>query len=246
MTALDIVRLAALAVAAPSIGCTEQIKPPCVLEVATYTSSAERVSAKITSLGVAGLPGNLLDMNDDLRDALSRDAQGKWYLDIVVEKENVFFPRELADLLAPIRIVVNRERGGSATTAVVLTHCRQRASLFVDIDQVQDDSRFLSFVKGKLVGCRLTGDWWLRGAPLFQGGVYAYLEGSLDADDGTFWLPAAEPVRHLLILGRGQEPIFTTAVDVSLGPSGMAQDIELGDLDIGPSCPPELRADTPQ
>ncbi|MEQ9069589.1 MAG: hypothetical protein RLO18_22840, partial [Gimesia chilikensis] len=143
--------------------------------------------------------------------------------------------------ISPLKIVVNRESGGSASTIVVLTHCRQRASLFVDVDQVQDDSRFVSFIRGKLAGCRLTGDWWLRGAPLFQGGVYAYLEGYVDLEDGTFWLPATDPVRHLLIFGRDQEPIFATAVNVLLGPSGGVQDMDLGDVDIGSSCPPERR-----
>ncbi|MCB9384256.1 MAG: hypothetical protein H6509_06555 [Bryobacterales bacterium] len=215
--------------------------PPCTLEVASYTSSAQRVPARIKSLGAARLPGNLLDPKDELRTALGRDALGKLYFDIVVKGETVFFPRELADRWAPLRIVVGTEAGNAATTTVLLTHCRQRVSLFVNVDQLQEDSLFVSFIKGKLVGCRLAGDWWLRGAPLFQGNVYAYLEGDLDASDGAFWIQAVEPVRHILIFGRGQEPLFTTAVDVSLTASGMAQDMDLGAVDIGSSCPPELR-----
>lgn len=240
MVPTDVLRLIVLAAAVPAIGCTQPVKTPCVLEVAAHNPAGLEVSASIRSVSPEGMPGNLLDLGDDLRSALGRNELGRFFLGIAVEGQRVFFPRDLADHMIPIQIVVSGEGGGSTLATVTLTHCRQRVSLFVDVEN-PPDARFVSFIQGKLVGCRLTGDWWLRGMPLFQAEVYPYLEGHVTTEDGLFWIQASEPVRHVLVFGRGQEPLFTTAIDVPLSPIGVGQDIALGNVDIGSSCPEEDR-----
>ena len=213
MASIDVLRLIVLAAVVPAIGCTQPVKMPCVLEVAAHTPAGLEVSASIKSVSPEGMPGNLLELSDDLRSALGRSERGQLYLGVTVEGRQVFFPRDLADYMLPIRILVSGEGGGSTTATVTLTHCRQRVSLFVDVEE-PPDARFLSFIRGNLVGCRLTGDWWLRGMPLFQVGAHLYLEGHIDIEDGSFWIQASDPVRHVLVFGRGQEPLFTTATDV--------------------------------
>jgi hypothetical protein len=101
---------------------------------------------------------------------------------------------------------------------VPMLACRYRQSTVVGQRATGDDAEYTVAV-GRVVGCKLEGEWWLRAVAIFGGGSYAPgIEGFIDRVSGEITLAAIPSgTRHLVILGHGKDPIRTIAVDFVLG-----------------------------
>jgi len=115
---------------------------------------------------------------------------------------------------------------------MVVASCRLRTSLFFgESDKGVDVSGV--WVTGRLSGCKFVGDWWVRAAPMFGGHDRVHVVDGYVESDGTFWLVLeVYGVRHLLIVGKGKEPLKVIGVDVTIG-----QNIKLGVVDLSGQCP---------
>lgn len=110
--------------------------------------------------------------------------------------------------------------------------CRTRVTLRHGIDDSDVDLSFTS-VAGHIKGCDLSKNWWVRLMPMF-GAITpgSALDGFLDSSAGSFTVNGAiEGVRHLVIIGKGTEPVSVTAVDVV---SNSRTDV--GEIDVSKSC----------
>ena len=87
---------------------------------------------------------------------------------------------------------------------VPLGECRYRQSTVVgNRDSGFDVSHTTAF--GKVEGCKLEGDWWVRAVSIFGGGEYMPgFEGFVDRETGDIVIAGIlRGNRHLVVLGRG-------------------------------------------
>jgi hypothetical protein len=91
-----------------------------------------------------------------------------------------------------------------------------------------------SELDGRLVGCACSGsDLWVRLVPMFGAtAVPRWFEASVDPSRCSFTLVATMlGVRHILIVGRGNQSIKTVDVNILAGGRN-----DIGKVDIGSSC----------
>lgn len=101
---------------------------------------------------------------------------------------------------------------------VPLAICRYRQSTVYGNRDSGADAAY-TVLSGRIVGCRLEGDWWARAVPMFGGGVPVVgFEGYVDRSTGEFTI-AGNPSgrRHIVIVGRGREAVRTASIDVVEG-----------------------------
>jgi hypothetical protein len=146
--------------------------------------------------------------------------------------------------LTPGREYVLRLRGPDGQTALrklpVFYTCRQRASQVMDLSPPRGsigDSEH-DAVRGRFTNCRFAGDWWVRLTPMHgppQGSDA--LEGSVQ-EDGLFEIPGHFPsARYTIVLGRGSEPVFVSAVNLQRSNSPT----NLPPISIAGACPASLK-----
>jgi hypothetical protein len=87
---------------------------------------------------------------------------------------------------------------------LVLASCQQRTSMRIG----QNDTNFdvmSSTIKGRIIGCQVDSDWWIRAMPMFGGhndrSVY---EGFLQTDGSFSLIAQMRGERHILIVGKAE------------------------------------------
>ncbi|MDX1982834.1 MAG: hypothetical protein SFV51_21370 [Bryobacteraceae bacterium] len=116
--------------------------------------------------------------------------------------------------------------GVSRTTipTVEFNSCRQRVSI---VHNARGEGT-VSAVRGRITGCSVSEDWWVRAMPMSDVSIGpSRYEGILD-EAGNFELIAVMPgIRHFLVIGKGRTPLKAIGFDVSEGGS-----TDLGSLDL--------------
>ena len=132
-----------------------------------------------------------------------------------------------------VKITLRIEGGLRLSRTIELRDCRGRAS-FQYGSESNGGIAAGSRVKGRIVGCLLAGDWWVRLFPMFGGyGDVAIDEAPVDASTGLFSFTTSMPGRRqLLIVGRGQNPIKAVGINITEGANN-----DVGRLDIQLNCP---------
>lgn len=151
-----------------------------------------------------------------------------------ISGNRLYFPRVMMGL-GPIGVIVHAPNAGSGQKILSITACRQAESIFVgDVWPQTSEALFTKFT-GRVTGCSLVGDWWVRSELLF-GNTQPY-ESSIDAETGKFLILANGTARHLIVVGKGSNPVkaFTRFY------KGHIDGVNLGLLDISDSCPREDR-----
>jgi hypothetical protein len=153
-------------------------------------------------------------------------------LRVVAEGDRIYFEKDLIGK-RPLEVTF----GGSTpliqlTRTVPLTACRQRMSIeFGQEDSGADVNG--TELKGRISGCPLVGDWWVRAVPMFGGHEeFAIFDGYVQAPGGEFSVTVSGGERHILVVGKGGEPVKALGVNVT---SGITRD--LGTIDLAGSCP---------
>lgn len=123
--------------------------------------------------------------------------------------------------------------------------CEQYESVFFG-ERASGSHEYASWFerRGRLVGCALDDDWWIRSSPLLRAAVEpgppvgdthdAYLEPS----SGDFTIRARHGVRHIFVVGRGKDPVRVFTVNLDAGSDAP---VDLGEYDLSDSCPVDSR-----
>jgi hypothetical protein len=202
----------------PCIGQSQESRLPCFLELPTYDARGNKLQFNIVSAKPEEHPDiNLLAMNNHER---RMSVQG-----------NVLYFSKRA-LGERIEIVLQGSKGENLVARVALMACEQRASQRYGERDTGADVAWSS-VTGRLSGCRLVGDWWLRAMPMFGNQLAkGSFEGYIRRADGTFWLDSTiTGERYIVIVGRAKEPIKVVAIDVIVGGKN-----DVGIIDLSGSC----------
>ncbi|MEW5978836.1 MAG: hypothetical protein AB1898_23830 [Acidobacteriota bacterium] len=192
---------------------------PCFLEVAVYDPHGMRLPFRIT--GVHPPKGN------DTRINLLTDNRSEGR--ISARGDRLFFPESA--IHRSLRIALSDGKAVLVTDEITLWSCQQRWSVQHGILETGFDTAW-TLIKGRVGGCSITGDWWLRALPMF-GAVSLTYEGYVSPRNGSFRIAVGNMGgRHILIIGKDRAPVKTLAVDVVGG-----GDNDVGLVDLSGSCP---------
>jgi hypothetical protein len=188
-----------------------------------YDASGERLSFRISAVTPEGEGGV------DLLRTHEREYR------VVAKGEKLYFPNLFIGQRR-LQLVLENGEGRKITTYVGITHCQQRTS--VEYGGARDSTLgtgdvAYSMVGGRLTGCKLMGDWWVRAMPMFGGQDSPIIyEGFIRRDDGVFSIASSHGERHIIVIGKGKQPVKALAFDVVEGGRN-----EIGVVDLVGSCP---------
>jgi len=194
--------------------------PACSLDVPVYGPKGERLPFKITAATLEG------EKDTDLFTIRQEEYR------VLARGDRLYFRPGFIGKRR-LTLVLENGKGGKITTHVALMHCQQRASVELGgISALVTGDVRLSKASGRLTGCKLVGDWWIRAMPMFGASwPPAALEGHI-GKDGTFVLSVQNGERHLVIIGKDKQPVKVVGVDVIEGRVN-----EMGVVDLRGSCP---------
>lgn len=191
---------------------------PCVLEVPVYSPSGDLLPFRVTRVTPWKDKGrNLLSIGRVFKTTTANGYRIIFSSDRIVSRE--------------IEVTLEDPKGVTVKTHFVVPSCRLRISLFLGQSDTGTDITGIGMT-GQLKGCKFEGDWWVRAVPMFGGHDRVFAVDGYVHSDGNFWLVFAYTVRHVLIIGKGKEPIKTIALDVLSD-----KRINLGVIDLTGSCP---------
>ncbi len=208
-------------IAAVGIVRAEPLHAACFVEVPVYDAAGRRLPFRIAAVTVDRL---------ESRDPLAPNNE----FDMSVSGNRLYFSEgALRRGLHEVEMRLEDGRGARAETLITLTSCHQRASVeYGNSDHGVDAAG--SRISGRLTGCRLAGDWWIRALPMFgQRPAGLYFDGYIRLADGSFWIDGGMcGERHLVVVGRDTQPIKAVGVNVVRGESNDA-----GLIDLSGLCP---------
>lgn len=191
----------------------------CAIQFAVYDPAGNALDFRITRVSAEkGDKVNLLRVDPK----------------IMTAKGSVLLFSDRKILGRSLEVLLEGPKGIKLSKIAVVTACRLRLPFFFGVSDTGSDVNGI-FVKGRLSGCSFTGDWWVRGVPMFGGheGWADYPVDALVESDGTFSLVlGALGVRRILIVGHGKEPLKAVAVDVTQG-----RNSDVGVIELKGLCP---------
>jgi hypothetical protein len=194
-----------------------QSEEPCVLEVPVYGPTGNKLDFKITGI---------LDEPDSHVTPLPSPANGVKFGAV---GNRFFFPKPMLGRSISIRLEDTTHN--AVTVKIPLFDCRQRTSARWGFSYSSNADVWALTVKGRLAGCQLSGDWWIRVMPMF--GYPAEVNEGVVQPNGSFSLTASLfGERYLLVIGKGREPVKTIGIDVAAGRTN-----DIGTVDLGGHCP---------
>jgi hypothetical protein len=195
----------------------------CALEVPVYDRMANRLAFAITAVKEKDSGSDFLAADRHHR----MKASGEW----------LYFPE--VDLQRSFLITLSDAKSRKITVQVPLLDCHQRASVAYPTEDLTEyggvrlDPENITTVSGRLAGCRIAGDWWVRMTPIFgQGGAAGYIDGYVEGDGLVAVKAIMSPGRYIIVIGKDQHPIKTLAVGVSAH-----KEVNVGEVDLSASCP---------
>ena len=202
------------------LACAVEDRPPCFVDLPVYDATGNRLPFRVISVAARG-DGKEVDLT---REPNREDR-------LRIEGSRVYFPRR-AITGYRVRVVLEDAQGNRVVKRIPLLACRQQAPLqFGQLDTGADVG--WTVVSGRLIGCQLSADWWVRAMPIFTGPDHAasYV-GYVDPKNGSFWLAVQKGVRHIIVIGAGRDPVKTLAANVTVGVKN-----DIGVVNLEDSCP---------
>jgi len=204
-----------------SVACAQEPLPACFVELPVYDATGNRVDFDVVSVSVGNESGKTFDLLTTEHPEVRVAARGN----------RVYFPK---GLIGGRRYTIGLENAGGdrAVTRVALLECQQRTPVPYGVSETGADVGW-STMSGHLSGCPLVGDWWVRAMPMFGGqDLLSSSTGYLNPEDGAFWLMFDRGIRHIVIIGKGKNPVRTLGVNVLEGGKN-----DLGTIDLSKDCP---------
>jgi hypothetical protein len=197
----------------------QSTRPECFVELPVFDAVGNRVPFEIVDVRADEVGPSLLG-------ATSKEPRA------TVEGERLYFPKSwLARSL--FHITLRARNGRSFKTPIELSSCEQRTSLETGETDTGYDAG-VSRINGRISGCQVDKDWWVRAMPMFGGqNRLAVYEGVVRSADNSFSISASlRGERHILVIGRTKQPLLAVGVDATSG--GATTDI--GVLDMSKVC----------
>ncbi len=193
----------------------------CFLEMPVYDPFGNRLSFRVVRVAIK---------NGGVRtDLLGKTVDG---ITIRSAGDRVLFSSDRIVGKRPIEVTLEGPQSRRVTSEVYPTTCRQRRSLFYGQSDTGATVAFIQ-IKGRLSGCTIDRDWWVRATPMFGGHDGTTAEDGYVEADGTFSLEvAALGVRRILVIGRGRHPVKAVGVDVTVG-----RPTDVGLISLAGLCP---------
>jgi hypothetical protein len=201
-------------------GCNTQLaeqEPSCFVDLPLYDAVGSHVTSTIIRVTT----------HDEQLDLLTSDLTKR---SLRVNGSRLYFSTQLIGK-RPLDITLRDEEGRRVKKLVVLTSCRQRTSVERGERDTGADVGWTP-VKGRLVGCALAGDWWIRAVPMFGGQEGPTFEGYVDLAGGWFSVDCYRGERYIIVIGRDKDPVKVFGADVLAGGRN-----DVGEVDLGGSCP---------
>lgn len=208
--------------------------PECFVEFAAYDNAGK----DLENWQVTGITELVrFSRENETVDLLATDELE--FRPVIVGKRIYFHKRWIS--LDPWRVELRNGEGQSVEKEITLYSCeQQRESFVVDENLPTGDMAVDWFERsGRLKGCSLDKDWWIRSSPLFaippriDPDLFSTFDGTIEAATGEFTIRARFGVRHMLVVGRGNEPVKVFAVNLDAG----SADHDLGEFDLSDACP---------
>jgi hypothetical protein len=200
---------------------SQAARPPCTLEMAVYDPTGGRLPVKVTRVSVKD-GSTRIELLGNAVDGIAVTSSG----------DKVLFSSDRIVGKRPLDVALEGPGGKRISSQVFVTACQQRRSLFLGESDSGLDVAFVS-IAGRLSGCQLAGDWWVRAVPMFGGHDGTTAEDGYVGPHGAFSLQVAPVgVRRILVIGQGRQPVKSIGFDVTLGRSQ-----DLGRVDLAGSCP---------
>ena len=189
------------------------------MELPVYDSTGNRTPFRVVSVAPEQNPGiNLLERVPEL---------------IRAEGTDIWFSSGKHVMGRPMIVEPRNHAGSDLSTTIYLSQCPQRHSLRVGVSETGLGDVSGETIRGRLTGCRFTGNWWVRAMPMFgEGeGPETVFEGYIHPN-GEFSLSGGmHGERHILIFGSGRRPVFALGFDVVLAGENL-----LGVIDLSGKC----------
>jgi len=203
-----------------SNGCAAGSQLPCFLEVPVYDPRGNRVQFRITGVVPAeGDQGINLLTTERTRLQVSPRGDRLLFVDSLIR--------------ARLQLTLSTGEGSrlkTIKTRVTLLECQQRSSVQYGVLDTGVDVEW-STVTGRVSGCSVVGDWWMRAMPMYEEGPVS--DGYINAADGSFRVPVgSREGRHLLVIGKDRNPLKVLGIDVTAGAKN-----DTGPVDLSNSCP---------
>lgn len=133
----------------------------------------------------------------------------------------------------PLVVTLKSGAGAQLETEVFVSTCNQRRSLTFRTGETESDVSAIE-VRGRVVGCPLTGDWWVSAVTMFgESQPWPRAEARV-ARDGTFQLGLPTlGGRWAILVGNGGTPLTVVGADIE---AGRVHDI--GSINLGGRCSP--------
>jgi hypothetical protein len=196
--------------------------PKCFVDLPVYGPTGHKLAFTVEKITRA-------DNDKSFNFLVTKDRRYR----MVIEGSRLYFSDEVP-VGAVFELTLRDDRGATIKRPLALMACQQRTSLEEGEVETGDDVS-ASGIAGRVVGCQLEGDWWMRAMPMFGGhwDTVSY-EGYVNQTDGAFSLNASlRGTRHIVVFGRGRQPVKALGVDLVEGRQN-----DIGVIDLSDSCPP--------
>lgn len=194
--------------------------PKCVYHIPMYNAVGVAIPFTIVSVTPEGSNANLLGASDI---SVRFVAQG----------ERLYFSEKLLRRGVPIVKLGFQIKGERAVLIrrLPLYSCSPRWSLSVgELDSGLDVSS--SIATGRLTGCEISGDWWIRLIPMFGSQEGSLIHEGVVRGNGEFEVDASfSGERHIMVVGRDSTPLKVIGVNLTRGGKN-----RIGDVAMAGSC----------
>lgn len=214
------VSLACLLFLAPGISLAADPSTACFVDLPVYDATGNRVPFKVVAVSLQESPAtNFLTV---------RESKYR----MKVNGERLYFPKAWIGS-RQFLLTLSSAKGVRFTAPLTVLACEQRISLQYGQSESGGDVGWTT-IRGRFVGCSLSGDWWVRAMPMFGGNEFRpSFEGSIRLADGNFEFNASvRGERHILVAGKDKQPLKTFGIDVMAGRQN-----DVGTLDLSGACP---------
>lgn len=192
----------------------------CSLHLPTYGAEGNRFAMAIVAASISGKTD---------ADPFGTQSDPR----LTFSGETIRFPKEM--LGYRLRVMFRVPGLNRNIHYVTLGACRQRSSITIGQKDSGADVEATS-IRGRIIGCKIGGDWWIRGMPMFGDVLGLPDESYVDPSTGEFSISSSfSGHRHIFVIGKDKHPIRTFVFNVTVG--GIGEVNNVGTLNLAGSCP---------
>lgn len=212
-----------LLMASVSITSSAQAQPACSAHLPVYDAKGAHLQFRIVDVRP--------DTGEKDMDKIDLLHTEKGEYRLKADGETLYFSKAWIGGKA-VRVTLEGPKGAKVYGRVRFLACEQRTSFrYRQLDTGFDVG--WSTITGRLSGCEFMGDWWIRAMPMFGGPELSPSFEGYVRPDGRFSIDQGmDGVRHIIVVGKGNQPVKTFTVDVVVGGKNDA-----GTVDLHGLCP---------